>query len=73
MLKYCSVHLLEMEECDLLMEDYLKDLGFPQKIQELVGILKNNLQAMARKVDKLYPKLSDFFTEEPYSFCYIYS
>ena len=57
-------HLLKMEECDLLKEDYLKDLDFPQTTQEFVNLLKTNLLEMARKVDKLYPQLSDFFIDK---------
>jgi TnpA family transposase len=57
-------HLLSWEECDLLVEDYLQELNFPKNAEEFVAFLKNNLLQMARKVDKLYPNLSDFMIDE---------
>lgn len=57
-------HLLSLEECDLLIEAYIKELGFPNTAEEFVDFLQNNLIQMARKVDQLYPKLSDFFIGE---------
>lgn len=57
-------HLLGLEECLLLEEEYLQTLGFPKTAEEFVDFLKNNLAQMARKVDKLYPQLSDFFITE---------
>ena len=53
--------LLNLEECDLLAEEYLEELKFPRTAEEFVGLLKDNLEKMARKVDQLYPKLTDFF------------
>lgn len=56
--------LLNLEECDLLAEEYLKELKFPRTAEEFVALLKDNLEKMARKVDQLYPKLTDFFIGE---------
>jgi TnpA family transposase len=55
---------LNWEECDLLVEDYLQELKFPNSAEKFVALLKDNLLQMARKVDKLYPKLPDFIIDE---------
>ena len=57
-------HLLSLEECDLLIEDYLQEVSLPKTAEEFVTLLKNNLLQMARKVDKLYPNLSDFVIDK---------
>lgn len=56
--------LLSLEECDLLIEDYLQKLNIPTTGKEVVVFLKNNLLKQARKVDNLYPNLSDFIIDE---------
>lgn len=57
-------HLLSLEECNLLGKEYLQNLGFPKTAEEFVSLLQNNLLQMARKADKLYPQLPDFFISE---------
>jgi TnpA family transposase len=57
-------HLLSLEECDLLIDDYLKELGFPKTAEEFVTVLKNDFVKNIKKVDQLYPKLTDFFIGE---------
>lgn len=57
-------HLLSLEECDLLIDDYLKELEFPRTAEEFVIFLKNDFVKNTRKVDQLYPKLTDFFIGE---------
>ncbi|MBY0282001.1 MAG: hypothetical protein K2W94_07595 [Alphaproteobacteria bacterium] len=58
------LQLLSLEECELLMEDYLQELDFPKASKEFVEMLKKNFLEMARKVDNLYPNLSDFFIDK---------
>jgi TnpA family transposase len=57
-------HLLSLEECDLLIEDYLQELGFPKTAEEFVTFLRNDFVINIKKVDQLYPKLTDFFIGE---------
>lgn len=58
------LQLLSLEDCELLMENYLQELDFPKVSKEFVEMLKNNFLEMARKVDNLYPNLSDFFIDK---------
>ncbi len=57
-------HLLSLEECDLLVEDYIQELHFPKSAEDFVNLLKNNLLQMAKKVDSLYPNLPDFIIDK---------
>jgi hypothetical protein len=43
-------HLLNLEECDLLAEEYLKELKFPRTAEEFVALLKDNLEKWQEKL-----------------------
>ena len=48
--------LLSWDKCEVMLEQYCKDLGLPKTAQTFVNNLKNSLTQAAEKVDLNYPQ-----------------
>jgi len=56
--------LLELKECEPLLDDYCNEIALPNNAKDFVMVLRNNLIQKAADVDKRFPHLSEFIIDD---------